>query len=41
MIVSPHMARAVPGTNRLCYTVTAEQINACLHGEEPSNLVRR
>ncbi|WP_236793270.1 NAD(P)-dependent oxidoreductase [Amycolatopsis sp. GM8] len=38
-IISPHMARTVPGTNVLCYTVAAGQINAFLSGEMPSNLV--
>jgi lactate dehydrogenase-like 2-hydroxyacid dehydrogenase len=39
--ISPHMARTVPGTNRLRCTVTAEQINAFLRGEEPLNVVHR
>lgn len=38
-IISPHMARTVPGTNALCYSVAVEQIKAFLAGEEPSNLV--
>lgn len=38
-IISPHMARTVPGTNALCYAVAAEQITAFLAGERPSNLV--
>jgi hypothetical protein len=41
MAISRHTALTVPGTNSLCYTVTAEQINAFLHGEEPSSFVRR
>jgi hypothetical protein len=35
------MARTVPGTNRLCCAIAADQINAFLCGEEQSNLVRR
>ncbi|TVT17979.1 phosphoglycerate dehydrogenase [Amycolatopsis acidiphila] len=38
-IISPHMARTVPGTNALCYAVAAEQISAFLAGEMPANLV--
>ena len=38
-IISPHMARTVPGTNALCYGVAAEQIKAFLAGERPVNLV--
>lgn len=38
-IISPHMARTVPGTNALCYAVAAAQIKAFLAGEKPSNLV--
>jgi len=30
VIISPHMARTVPGTNSLCYAVAAEQITAAL-----------
>jgi phosphoglycerate dehydrogenase-like enzyme len=40
VIISPHMARTVPGTNRLCYTVAAEQISTFLSGGTPSNMVR-
>jgi phosphoglycerate dehydrogenase-like enzyme len=40
-IISPHMARTVPGTNALCYAVAGEQIKAVLAGEKPSNLVTR
>jgi phosphoglycerate dehydrogenase-like enzyme len=39
VIISPHMARTVPGTNELCYTVAVEQIRAFLAGETPSNVV--
>ncbi|MDX8146404.1 NAD(P)-dependent oxidoreductase [Lentzea sp. BCCO 10_0061] len=37
-IISPHAARTVPGTNRLCYEVAAEQIQAFLSGDTPSNV---
>ncbi|GAA3621464.1 2-hydroxyacid dehydrogenase [Lentzea roselyniae] len=37
-IVSPHAARTVPGTNRLCYQVAAEQIATFLSGGTPSNV---
>lgn len=37
-IVSPHAARTVPGTNRLCYKVAAEQIATFLSGGTPSNV---
>lgn len=40
-IISPHMARTVPGTNALCYAVAADQIQAFLRGEMPSNAVVR
>lgn len=36
-IISPHAARTVPGTNRLCYEVAARQIAAFLEGGKPSN----
>lgn len=39
VIVSPHMARTVPGTNQLCYEVATEQIAAFLRGGTPSNIV--
>jgi phosphoglycerate dehydrogenase-like enzyme len=39
VIISPHMARTVPGTNALCYAVAGEQIKAFLVGKTPSNLV--
>ncbi|WP_225439921.1 NAD(P)-dependent oxidoreductase [Amycolatopsis eburnea] len=39
-VISPHSARTVPGTNRLCYEVAARQIAAFLRGERPSNAVQ-
>lgn len=39
-VISPHSARTVPGTNRLCYEVAAQQIAAFLRGERPSNAVQ-
>jgi phosphoglycerate dehydrogenase-like enzyme len=39
-VISPHSARTVPGTNRLCYEVAAQQIAAFLRGEQPSNAVQ-
>ncbi|GAB3479345.1 2-hydroxyacid dehydrogenase [Amycolatopsis cihanbeyliensis] len=39
VIISPHMARTVPGTNKLCYTVAAEQLSAFIAGQVPSNAV--
>lgn len=39
VIISPHMARTVPGTNALCYTVAAEQIKTFMAGGTPSNIV--
>jgi phosphoglycerate dehydrogenase-like enzyme len=38
VIISPHSARTVPGTNALCYTVAAEQIGAFLAGQTPTNV---
>lgn len=38
-IISPHMARTVPGTNALCYAVAVQQIRAFLDGGLPSNAV--
>ncbi|UOZ09380.1 NAD(P)-dependent oxidoreductase [Amycolatopsis sp. WQ 127309] len=38
-VISPHSARTVPGTNRLCYEVAAVQIAAFLRGEQPPNAV--
>jgi phosphoglycerate dehydrogenase-like enzyme len=40
VIISPHSARTVPGTNALCYSVAAEQIRAFMGGAVPSNAVR-
>ncbi len=40
VIISPHMARTVPGTNRFCYQFAAEQIRAFLAGRRPANAVR-
>ncbi|WP_372470817.1 NAD(P)-dependent oxidoreductase [Saccharothrix luteola] len=40
VIISPHSARTVPGTNRLCYTVAAEQIRIFTAGGTPSNAAR-
>ncbi|MFD8497970.1 NAD(P)-dependent oxidoreductase [Amycolatopsis sp. NPDC059657] len=39
VIISPHMARTVPGTNRLCYAVAAEQIKEVIFGGTPTNVV--
>ncbi|QFU85731.1 NAD(P)-dependent oxidoreductase [Amycolatopsis sp. YIM 10] len=39
VIISPHSARTVPGTNALCYSVAAEQIGAFIDGRTPENLV--
>ncbi|HVV73306.1 MAG TPA: NAD(P)-dependent oxidoreductase, partial [Verrucomicrobiae bacterium] len=41
VIISPHMARTVPGTNALCYGVAAEQITAVLAGRTPPNAALR
>jgi phosphoglycerate dehydrogenase-like enzyme len=38
LIVSPHSARTVPGTNRLCYEVAAKQVAMLARGETPSNV---
>lgn len=37
VIISPHAARTVPGTNVLVHKVEVEQISAFLRGETPSN----
>lgn len=37
VIISPHMARTVPGANSLCYNVAAEQIRTFLAGATPAN----
>ncbi|MFI9381080.1 NAD(P)-dependent oxidoreductase [Kutzneria sp. NPDC052558] len=41
VIVSPHGARTVPGTNRLCYEVAAKQVAALARGETPPNAQAR
>lgn len=38
LILSPHSARTVPGTNNLCYEVAAQQIRTFLSGGVPSNV---
>uniref|UniRef100_UPI003F493418 NAD(P)-dependent oxidoreductase n=1 Tax=Saccharothrix espanaensis TaxID=103731 RepID=UPI003F493418 len=38
VIISPHMARTVPGTPQLCYEVAAEQIGMLVSGVTPSNV---
>jgi phosphoglycerate dehydrogenase-like enzyme len=40
VIISPHMARTVPGTSALCYAVAAEQIATFVKGGIPSNIAR-
>lgn len=39
VIISPHMARTVPGTPALCYSVAVEQIAMLVASQTPSNLV--
>lgn len=39
VIISPHMARTVPATNRLCYQVAAEQLTDVSLGRAPANAV--
>jgi phosphoglycerate dehydrogenase-like enzyme len=39
VIISPHSARTVPGTNELCYQVAADQIGQLLAGRTPTNAV--
>ncbi|WP_433267274.1 2-hydroxyacid dehydrogenase [Actinosynnema sp. CS-041913] len=41
VIISPHSARTVPGTNRLCYEVAAEQIQEFIAGRRPANAIER
>lgn len=36
-IISPHSARTVPGTNKLCYQVAVEQIRHFMAGSMPPN----
>jgi phosphoglycerate dehydrogenase-like enzyme len=40
VIISPHSARTVPGTNELAYRVALQQIQQLLAGETPSNVAR-
>jgi phosphoglycerate dehydrogenase-like enzyme len=40
VVISPHSARTVPGQERLCYEVAAQQIGQLLAGETPSNARR-
>ncbi|RJQ84773.1 phosphoglycerate dehydrogenase [Amycolatopsis panacis] len=41
VIISPHSARTVPGTNELCYEVAVQQVRSFLAGEVPSNAAKR
>ncbi len=41
VIISPHSARTVPGTNALCYAVAVDQVRTFLAGETPSNAAVR
>ncbi|MFC0546628.1 NAD(P)-dependent oxidoreductase [Kutzneria chonburiensis] len=41
LIVSPHSARTVPGTSKLCYEVAARQVAALVQGDVPPNAVVR
>lgn len=41
VVLSPHSARTVPGTNALCYEVARTQVKAFLAGKVPSNAARR
>ncbi|MEU7480033.1 NAD(P)-dependent oxidoreductase [Lentzea sp. NPDC042327] len=41
VMISPHSARTVPSTNRLCYLVAAEQIRMFTAGGTPSNAAPR
>jgi phosphoglycerate dehydrogenase-like enzyme len=38
-IISPHMARTVPGTNGLCYAAAAEQISTFMTRNAPLNVM--
>lgn len=40
-IISPHSARTVPGTNRLCYEVALQQVKSFLRGELPPNAAHK
>jgi len=39
VIISPHVARTVPGTNARCYEVAARQIGTFAAGESPVNVI--
>ncbi|ROP39819.1 NAD(P)-dependent oxidoreductase [Saccharothrix texasensis] len=39
VIISPHSARTVPGTNRLCYVIATNQVESLVAGKMPSNAV--
>lgn len=39
VIISPHSARTVPGTNELCYRVAAQQLEMLVAGRTPTNVV--
>ncbi|MGV9364253.1 NAD(P)-dependent oxidoreductase [Amycolatopsis sp. NPDC003731] len=41
VVISPHSARTVPDTNRLCYTVSVQQVKSFLAGQKPSNATRQ
>jgi phosphoglycerate dehydrogenase-like enzyme len=40
-IISPHSARTVPGTNKLCYIVAVEQVRSFIAGTTPPNATTR
>jgi phosphoglycerate dehydrogenase-like enzyme len=40
-IISPHSARTVPGTNKLCYKTAVDQVKSLLSGQTPSNTVSK
>jgi phosphoglycerate dehydrogenase-like enzyme len=40
VIISPHSARTVPGTNELCYKVATQQVKSFLSGETPANATK-
>lgn len=40
VIISPHVARTVPGTNTLVHRVQVDQIGAFIRGEKPPNAVQ-
>ncbi|EME60237.1 NAD(P)-dependent oxidoreductase [Amycolatopsis decaplanina] len=41
VIISPHSARTVPGTNVLCYVVAMDQVKTYLSGQVPPNAATR